>query len=77
MKDTYQYLVVLRHAMDDLPLQFCDTMGLAVEVAEATEAEPTEFIRDVYGVDADSPCNVSVVTFCNGRAVKSEIVKTF
>lgn len=71
------YLVVLHHTMDDLPLYITDDKDKAFAFADRTRAMPTNRIREVYGTDCSTPCNVCVVTFQRGRPIGSELVKLF
>jgi hypothetical protein len=71
------YLVMLIHAMDDLPLGLFTTKRQAERFAESVEPQPSKQIRDLYGTDCSNPCKVDIVKFTHGLPVKCWTVKTF
>ena len=57
------FLVVLRHAMDDVPYKACSTMAQArTELAKATEEMAYE-IADRLGLDCNSPVVWAIYEF--------------
>ena len=72
------FLVVLRHAMDDLPIRLFETMDDAVAFARRVKGTPTARIRRVFECDGSTPCSVAVVEFsAPGDPVRMDTVKWF
>lgn len=70
-----QYLVILRHTMDDLPVGLFPTWDEAHAYAWSIGAMPCEWDRDIFATDCSTPCAVAIATF-EGCFVKDfEIVR--
>ncbi len=73
-----QYLVLARCGMDDIPMSLWDTYLAAKEFAEATTIMDVEKkASDVFEMDVSVFCNMCVVIFEDGEAVRVNLVKDF
>ncbi len=72
-----QYLVQLRHTMDDLPLAIFGSRKKALAFAEKVKPMPTNKIRKILATDCSTPVGVNICTFVDGVPTKAETVKCF
>ncbi len=73
-----KYLVVVRHAMDDIPIHLCDDRNEALARAGAVDPDNPEHSTtpEYWGVDASTPMFVAIVTFGDdGKPVSVENVR--
>ncbi len=63
------YLVMLIHAMDDMPLRLFADFAMARRFAERVRPMPTDAIAELYGVDSAKPVSVEVLLFVDGVPV--------
>ena len=65
------YLVRLRHNMDDIPVQLCDTKQEAVKYASTLKWMPSKKLLHATGTpDCGTPNHIDVVKFSNGSPVE-------
>lgn len=57
-----QYLVLLRHTMDDIPVRLCDTLAEAAAVARATDWMPTDSSAALFP-QCSTPVGIDIVEF--------------
>ena len=61
------FLVMLRYAMDDFPIQFFDSEFYAIEFAKKMSWDIPADIYDAIGTDASIPSSICVYQFTNNR----------
>ncbi len=75
----FQYLVVLSHSLDDVPIRLLDDSDEAIKFAEDTDwkmmGTPLSGTLDLP--DMNTPANVNVVTFRDGIPCSRVIVKEY
>jgi len=76
LTETY-YLVVLRHAMDDLPILLTDSYKHAVTQAKRCGPKAGGRAKRLLSIDCTTPCAVYVYTFRCGHLTEAECVRTF
>jgi hypothetical protein len=72
-----QYLVLLVHTMDDLPVYLCDNLNAAWDFANALKPNPTKKMRDVFDTDCNTPVCVKIVAFVGNVPVESAMIVSF
>lgn len=70
-----QYLVLVRHTLDDLPVFLSDDKDKALAFAYKCGANSGDKAAAVLGLDATTPLNVTLVTFENGVPVDATFIK--
>jgi hypothetical protein len=72
-----QYLVVLRHTMDDLPLAIFGNRKKAEVFAKRARPMPSNKVRNIYLTDCSTPVGVDIYVFVGGAIKNAFRVKDF
>lgn len=74
-----QYLVMLSHSMDDIPVALFDDKAAAVKCAKRQPEQPSRSLLDRLDYpECSTPICISVVTFGkNGRPTNRDIVTRY
>lgn len=75
-----KFLVIVRHAMDDIPIHLCDTKQEALVRAGAIDPDSLEHPTnpDYWNTDASTPMHVAIVAFDDGGSpISVENVRSF
>lgn len=74
----WQYLVVLSHTMDEIPLRLCDDSDEAFEFARAASWEVPEGMGRILELpDCNTPCVISIWAFKDGVPHGRVIVRDY
>ena len=76
-QDLRRYVVVLRHAEDDLPIYVADTYRLAEQYARGVMPDTGKRLGDMLRIDCTTPNSVWVYTYQCGVPMKVTLVKEF
>ncbi len=68
-------LVMLRHTGHDLPVALHEHEAFAKAAAEDRDWDLTEEERMIFSVDCDSPVDVCIVHFVDGKPVEVKTVR--
>ncbi len=71
------YLVVVRHALDDLPVLLTADRTAAMAAAETATPNSGDPAADVLGIDVSTPGHVALYTFEDGVLTDASEVKDF
>ena len=71
------YLVVIRHACDDIPLLLTNDEIEAMDFAAKVNEDDGEAEKKLLGIDAATQCNASVYKFSGGKLCDHQVVRDF